>query len=46
MLTVYQHRVLIIRKLNKTPQNSLICERERASWIFFEYRAHFSVSIR
>ena len=37
-----QHKVLIYKTLRKHPQNSLICERERAWLIFFEYRAHFS----
>ena len=35
--SVCQHRVLIISELDKTPQNSQICEHERPSLIFFEY---------
>ena len=35
--SVYQHRVLIIRMLEKTSQNSQICEFGMPSLIFFEY---------
>ena len=34
VFSIYQHKVLIHRTLGKSPQNSLICERERAWWIF------------
>ena len=34
---VYQYKVLIYRTIGKHVQNSLICEHERTSWIFFEY---------
>ena len=34
---VYQHKMLIYRMLVEFVQNSLICERGRSTWIFFEY---------